>query len=81
MDFFKKKNCDRCGTSLEGKGRIMSMYNTDCLCLNCKEAETKRSDYKQAQDADINEIRKGNYNFGGIGYSEGGKANGSNKKN
>ncbi len=65
--FFTQTTCDRCGGSLE-KGRIMSMFNTDCICMDCKKKETQRTDYKKAQDADIQEIRKGNYNFSGIGY-------------
>ena len=48
--FFSQKHCDRCGGSLDG-GRIMSMYNEDCICMKCKEKETKRPDYKTAQDA------------------------------
>ena len=66
--FYTQKQCDRCGGSLEG-GRIMSMFNNDCLCMKCKEEETKHPDYKAAQEADIAEIRKGNYNFEGIGYN------------
>ena len=65
-DFLSKKLCDRCKKPLNG-ARIMSMYNTDCLCMECKEAETKRDDYKKAQEADINAIKKGDYNFAGIG--------------
>ncbi len=67
--FFTQKYCDRCGGSLEG-GRIMSMFNEDCICMKCKEEERKRPDYKQAQDADINEIKKGNRNFKGIGLKK-----------
>lgn len=67
MDFFKKTNCDRCGCSLEGKSRIMSMYNDDCLCSKCKDEETKRPDYKNAVMADIEACKSGNYNFTGIG--------------
>ncbi|MBQ7797581.1 MAG: gamma-glutamylcyclotransferase [Clostridia bacterium] len=67
--FFTKKHCDRCGASLEG-GRIMSMYNEDCICMKCKDAETKRSDYKDAQNAEIAEVKKGNYNFKGIGQKQ-----------
>lgn len=63
--FFTKQTCDRCGGSLKG-GRIMSMYNEDCLCLDCKEKETKQSDYNEAVEADHEEIRKGNYNYKGI---------------
>lgn len=65
--FFEKQNCDRCGKPLNGM-RIMSMYNEDCLCMDCKEKESARSDYKDAVEADNAEIRKGNYNFKGIGY-------------
>ena len=37
--------------------------------MKCKEEERKRPDYKAAQEADIAEIKKGNYNFEGIGYN------------
>jgi len=46
----------------------MSMYNEDVICMSCKESEKKRDDYKKAVDADIAEIKKGNYNYEGIGY-------------
>jgi hypothetical protein len=63
--FFTQKYCDRCGGSLEN-GRIMSMFNTDCICIECKEKEMKRSDYLKAVEAEQDEIRKGNYNYKGI---------------
>lgn len=66
--FFSQKFCDRCHGTLEG-GRTMSMYNEDCICMRCKEKETKRSDYKQATDAEIEEVKRGNYNYKGIGYN------------
>ena len=65
--FYTVSKCDRCGGNLEG-GRILSMFNTDVLCMKCKDEERKRPDYKAAQEADIAEIKKGNYNFEGIGY-------------
>lgn len=65
--FFTQKFCDRCGGSLD-KGRTMSMYNTQCICLECKRKETQRPDYRKAVEADHEEIRKGNYNFKGIGW-------------
>ena len=58
-NFFTQKNCDRCGKSLKD-GRIQS------ICMDCKKKECTDSEYKKAQDADIAEIRKGNYNFKGI---------------
>lgn len=65
---FTVTKCDRCGGSLDD-GRIMSMYNTDIICMKCKTEETKRDDYKRAVEADHAEIRRGNYNFGGIGLN------------
>ena len=66
-NFFSQENCDRCGGSLKD-GRIMSIFNTDCICMSCKEQERKRPDYKLAQQADIEQIKSGNFNFLGIGY-------------
>lgn len=63
--FFTKKCCDRCGKELTV--RIMSMYNEDVICMECKAAETRRPDYAAAVKADDDEIRKGNFNFKGIG--------------
>jgi hypothetical protein len=63
--FFSQKHCDRCGGSLEG-GRIMSMFNEQCICMSCKDKETKDSEYKRAEEADHEEIRKGNFNYKGI---------------
>ena len=73
-EFFTKKKCDRCGGSLDG-GRTMSRFNTDCLCMRCAEAEKSHPDYGKAVEAELAEIRRGNYNFKGIGY-DGGKADG-----
>ena len=65
--FFTQEFCDRCGGSLKD-GRIMSMYNNDCICMKCKEAERRRADYNDAVKADHDAIKAGNYNFAGIGY-------------
>lgn len=64
--FFTQKFCDRCGGSLEG-GRMMSMFNTDCICMKCKEKERARDDYGKARDAEMVAVRSGNRNFQGIG--------------
>ena len=63
--FFSQKYCDRCGQSLQA-GRIMSIFNRDCLCLDCKEKETKDKTYKLAQKAEREAIKKGDFNFPGI---------------
>ncbi|MDE6604801.1 MAG: gamma-glutamylcyclotransferase [Clostridia bacterium] len=64
--FFSQRYCDRCGHSLEG-GRIMSMYNTDCICMECKRKERENADYKTACEADRKAIKNGDFNFNGIG--------------
>jgi hypothetical protein len=68
-DFFRKKKCDRCGNSLKD-GRIMSMLNTQCLCLKCKDLERKDKDYEEAVSVEREEILNGNYNFKGIKHTE-----------
>lgn len=67
--FFTQTTCDRCGGSLEN-GRTMSMFNTECICMKCADEERKRDDYKDAVEADHAEIRKGNFNFKGIGFKK-----------
>ena len=67
--FFTQTKCDRCGGSLE-EGRTMSMFNTQVICMTCKEKEQQREDYHKAVEADHAEIRKGNYNFEGIGLKD-----------
>ena len=64
--FFTQKNCDRCGASLAG-GRTMSMYNTDTICMACKDAEQKRHDYEAAREAERAACAAGDRNFKGIG--------------
>ena len=63
--FFTQKNCDRCRKDLK-TGRIMSMFNEDCICMECKDKETQDKDYERARDKEMEEVRKGNYNYKGI---------------
>ena len=64
--FFTQTHCDRCHRPLTG-GRTMSMFNTDCICMDCAKAERDRDDYGRARDAEAEQVRKGNWNYGGIG--------------
>lgn len=57
--------CQRCGK--ETICTIMSMFNTEMICLACKDAEKQRPDYKAAVEADEAAIKQGNFNFKGIG--------------
>jgi len=63
--FFTQENCDRCGKSLSS-GRIMSMLNKDCICMECHRKEKDHPRYKEAQDAEMAEVKKGNYNYTGV---------------
>ncbi len=48
----------------------MSKFNKDEICMPCKDKEQAHPDYKRASDVEIEEIKKGNYNFEGIGLPE-----------
>ena len=60
--------CDRCNSLVNG--HTMSMFNTETICLPCARIEEVHPKYKEALKADLAEIRKGNYNFRGIGKPE-----------
>lgn len=60
------KNCQRCNKETGGV-TIMSMFNEQIICMPCKEAEKAHPRYDEAVKADNEQIRKGNYNFEGIG--------------
>ena len=65
--FFSQEKCDRCGGSLE-HGRIMSRFDTSCLCLECEREEHQHPDYQKAADAELAAVRRGDMNFPGIGW-------------
>jgi hypothetical protein len=46
----------------------MSMFNTQIICMDCKDKERDDPRYKEARESDEAAIRSGNYNFKGIGY-------------
>lgn len=58
-------NCERCGK--ESSSMIVSMFSEEWICMACKESERKHPDYKSANNADIEEIKKGNFNYKGVG--------------
>jgi hypothetical protein len=57
--------CQRCGK--ETCITYMSMFNTQIICVACKDTEEKRPDYQDAKKADEAAIRTGDRNFKGIG--------------
>jgi len=58
-------HCERCGKKLTSF--TMSYFNTQNICMACKERERKHPKYAEARAADEAAIRNGNYNFKGIG--------------
>lgn len=57
--------CDRCGKPVNALR--MSMFCTEMCCQACLSKEKKHPDYEKARQAEQEEIKKGNYNFEGIG--------------
>lgn len=47
----------------------MSMFNTQTICMDCKDSERKDPRYKEAQEAELAAVKAGNYNFPGIGLN------------
>jgi len=59
--------CARCGADLAKVPFTMSRFNTDDICLECVDKEKAHPAYQAAYEAEVAEVRKGNYNFAGIG--------------
>lgn len=57
--------CDRCNTPTTSYK--MSFFNTDMICKECETKEKNHPDYQKARETEEAEVRKGNYNFPGIG--------------
>lgn len=65
--FFTQTTCDRCGGPLT-EGRMMSRFNTDCLCMSCIKVEKKHPKYEEAAQAERDAVQQGISNYPGIGY-------------
>ena len=57
--------CQRCHR--ETNAHTMSKFNTQEICLECKDKEKKHPEYAAADKAEVDAVRQGNYNFGGMG--------------
>lgn len=57
--------CNRCHT--ETNVHTMSMFNTQDICMTCKEKEKLHPLYEMAVRVELNEVKQGNFNFKGIG--------------
>jgi hypothetical protein len=45
----------------------MSKFNTDIICMDCKDKEREHPQFKRAVDAELAACMRGDYNFPGIG--------------
>jgi hypothetical protein len=63
----KKEHCSRCNAEL--RSSIMSKFNDEIICLDCKADEREAPGYKAASEAEIEAVRSGNRNFPGVGLS------------
>ena len=57
--------CERC--LKDAAATTMSMFNTETICLDCKEKERVHPDYARASEAELEAVRRGDRNFPGIG--------------
>lgn len=60
-----KSYCDRCFKKTTVT--IMSIFNTDIICNKCKEIEKQHPEYEKASKAELEEVKRGNYNYPGVG--------------
>jgi hypothetical protein len=60
-----KQTCDRC--KAETLSTIMSKFNTEMICMDCKAKERAHPQYRAACDAELAQVQMGNYNFDGVG--------------
>tara|TARA_R110002074_G_scaffold11570_1_gene43282 strand:- start:734 stop:928 length:195 start_codon:yes stop_codon:yes gene_type:complete len=57
--------CQRCDSN--DKITTGSMFNTQMICIKCKEKEKNHELYEMAKKVELDQVRGGNYNFEGIG--------------
>ena len=61
-----KGKCERCNDR-NSPVTTMSMFNTEEICIPCKDKERLHPKYAEAQKAEQEQIKQGNYNLQGIG--------------
>jgi hypothetical protein len=64
----KPAPCQRCQATTDHT--MMSMFNTDIICMACKDRERKHPKYWEAVNAECKAVEVGNTNFAGIGKPE-----------
>ena len=62
--FLTQESCSRCGGALIA--RSMSRMNEDVLCMDCLELEKAHPRYQEAIEAELEQVKAGNYNYPGL---------------
>ena len=57
--------CDRC--IKESNSLIMSMFNTEMICSECKDKERKHPEYENASKIELEHVKNKDYNYKGVG--------------
>ena len=57
-------HCDRCGNPT--RVTTGSWLNTEMICMECSENEKQEPEYLVARKREMEEVRKGNLNYGGL---------------
>jgi len=60
--------CARCRRPADAT--ILSMFNTEEICLDCQEREEQHPRYEEARRAEAEAVRRGELNFPGVGKPE-----------
>jgi len=45
----------------------MSRFNTDMICMKCEARERAHPKYAEAAEAELRQVRAGNYDYAGVG--------------
>lgn len=63
--YFAGTRCDRCYK--ETRISVVSYFNTDTICIDCRAKERAHPEYQKAVDAEVEAVKAGNLNYSGIG--------------
>jgi len=61
--------CERCGADLRVVAHTMSRFNTQIVCTPCHDDERRAPNYVKARDTESEAVRRGEFNFPGIGLA------------
>ena len=60
--------CERCGDQM--RTSTMSKFNTQTICIPCASEERQAPGFEHAEAMEDAAVRRGDYNFKGVGLSE-----------